>query len=212
MGGPSELREHAGRQEGLRQPLASPLLLPADTQSFQTQRTGYILMPPTARSARRPCLTASLSTSRTTSMRPLSWRLTMVRPGAGRCAGWGSVSRAPSATGAPKPLPHPFEARLSQTTRLLLSGWRCHQKAGPRSAEDRAGSSGQPAPVHPHRGPALRQGLGLGAPGQPHVRRRVPLVRGVQLSHCVYVTQQSAYGAMGVSWAGLCSWSPGVTA
>lgn len=118
--GPSELREQAGGQEGLPQPLASPLLLPADTQSFQTQRTGYTLTPPTARSARRLCLTASLSTSRTTSMRPLSWRLTMVRPEAGRCAGWGAVSGAPSATGAPEPLPHPFEARLSQTTRLLL--------------------------------------------------------------------------------------------
>ena len=57
---------------------------PADTQSCRTQRTGCTLTPPTARSARRPSSTASLSTSKTTSMRPPSWQLTTVRPGAGR--------------------------------------------------------------------------------------------------------------------------------
>lgn len=52
----------------------------SDTPSCRTPRTGCTLTPPTVRSPRRPCLTASPSTSKTTSMRPPSWRPTTVRP------------------------------------------------------------------------------------------------------------------------------------
>lgn len=119
----------AGGQEGSR--LLPHTVPPADTRSCRTPLTGCTLTPPTARSARRPSSTESLSTSKTTSTRPPSWRLTTVRPGAGRGGrGEGGEQCWAAATGAPgsPSLAHGKQG-LGLVPRVVGPGG--HQGAGP---------------------------------------------------------------------------------